>query len=93
MVEATNELIYRTLQQVQETLTQHTRLLEDLTRPFEKLDRIIDNPTQLVSTDVGFAGYANLRHDQVDTRKVELEARFGTLEDLRRRVIHLEQAR
>ncbi len=93
MVEATNELIYCTLQQMQPTLAEHTRLLEDHTRCFEKLDRTIDNLTQLTSTAVCFAGDANLRHDQVDTRMAEFEARFGTLEHLQRRVTHLEQAR
>ena len=93
MVEATSELIFRTLQQIQETLAEHTRLLQDHTRRFEKLDRTIDNLTQLTSTAVGFAGYANLRHEQVDERMADLERQFGTLDELKRRVGHLEQAR
>ena len=93
MVEATNELMYRTLQQIQETLAEHTRRFDSIDRRFEKLDRTIDNLTQLTSTAVGFAGYANLRHEQVDERIADLERQFGTLDELKRRVGLLEQAR
>ena len=93
MVEPTNEMLLRTLQQVQNTLGEHTRRFDSVDRRYEKLDCTIDNLTQLVSTAVSFARYANLRHDKVDTRMAELEARSGTLEDLQRRVTHLEQAR
>ncbi len=92
MVEATNELLLRTLQQDQDTLGEHSRRFDATDRRFETLDRTIDNLTQLASTAVGFAGTANLRHNQVDTPMAELEARFGTLEDFQRRVTHLEQA-
>ncbi len=40
MVEPTNELIYRTLQQIQETLAGHTRRFERLERNIEELRRL-----------------------------------------------------
>lgn len=93
MVEATNELIYRSLQQGQATLAEHSHRFDDIDRRFGTLDRTIDDLTQLTSTAVGFAGYANLRHEQVDSRLAELEAKFGTIDDLKRRVGMLEEVR
>ena len=93
MVESTNALILRTLQPIQETLALHTRLHESHAQQFEKLGRAIEDIRQTGSTALGFAMHANIRHEAVDERLAEMERQFGTLDDLKRRVGHLEQAK
>ena len=93
MAEPTNELILRVLTQIQETLSLHTRLHEDHARHFEKLGRSIEDIRRTGSTALGFAMHANIRHEAVDERIAVLEREFGTLEDLKRRVGQLEQAK
>ncbi len=93
MAEPTNELILKVLMQVQETLALHTHLHESHTKQFEKLNRSVEDLRQTSSTALGFAMHANIRHEPVDERIAELERQFGTLEDLKRRVGHLEQAK
>ncbi len=92
MVEATNELIYRTLQQVQAGLSELTKRFDQLERRFDKLERSMDDICTTSATSLGFAMHPNLRHETVDERMAELERRFGTIDDLKRRAGILEKA-
>ena len=93
MVQATSELIYRTLQQMQETMADHTRRFEAMDRRFDGVDQKIEDPTKLAVTSMGLAGIANVRHDQVISRLAAFEQQLGLPENLTRRVGVLEQAR
>ncbi len=93
MVESTNELIFRTLQQVQASLAELTKSFDQLERRFDKLERSMDDIRTTSPTSLGFAIHSNLRHETVDERTAELERQFGTLDDLKRRVGILEEVR
>ena len=93
MVEATNELIYRPLQQVKVGFAELTERFEQLDIRFDKLDGSMDDIRATSATFLGFAMHSNLRHEPVDERMAGLERRFGTLDDLKRRVGVVEEAR
>jgi hypothetical protein len=68
------------LQQIQATLAEHTRLHQDHSRRFDKIDRRMDEMHDSRISAVGLAGHANLRHDSVNDRPQDLTRRVEELE-------------
>lgn len=77
------DAVMRILQQIQETLADHSPRFDRIDGRFDKMDRRLDEMHDSTITALGLAGHANIRHDGVSER----------LEDLTRRIEDLERTR
>lgn len=93
MVEATNELLPRTPGQMQGTSGEPFGRFDAVAGCSERLCFSVDEFIRPLPTASRSAGYVNLSHLQVATRRAVVGTWSGTHQDLQRRVTHLEQAR
>jgi hypothetical protein len=83
MAKQPDDLVVRILRDIQGTLADHTRVLDDHTERFERLERQATDINEGMVTALGLAGHAHVRQDGLQKE----------IDDLKRRVKRLESKR
>ena len=90
MATPTEALVLRVLRDIQGTLAEHGRKLDEHTREFERLRSGQNEIRESIVTALGLSAHANVRNDLMEDRLGDLENRIGRLDELEARVKRLE---
>ena len=81
MANPPDDLVIRILREIQGTLQDHSRLLNEHSEEFRRLNTKMEEWQETTATAAGFAFHSNVRHEAVQRKLDEIEERLGRLEE------------